>query len=132
MNIAQLQVAFQEAILYYIDQQIPGRRYFDVSVIGTLDLDGSGYLYYSSWLISDINQPTNADLMVPTQSTVLNFFALEYTFYQGIAANQPFYKLSGADLDLIMKPEFNGFLAFDTTAQDVKKYDSLTTSWNTI
>ena len=129
MDIATLQTCFEQAVDYYVDVQIPGRRYFNLSDIGSLDVDSSGYLYFTVWNLTDIAQPTNAVLQVPTAGTVLNWYKFNYTYVTAIVNSQYYTKIVGADLALMTAPAFDGFIAFNLTTSRLCRYDAATSTW---
>ena len=129
MDQAALNNVFMQSLLYYCDQQIPGRRYqMWGSDLATLYFDEDSNLTIGTWLPTDIAQPLTTTLLTYTVSAVTSFFRYNYQLPSEIAASQPFYKISEIELALIPETlNVKGYRVYNTTSQSVIYWDG--TDW---
>lgn len=109
---------FLQSILYYIDQQISGRRYDPYATqCGTYSYDGSGNLQIDTWLIGDITQPSNSTLLSYTLSNIITFYTNKYANPYAILAQQPFFSITTTDRNNLETTLIqNGYCIYNSTA----------------
>ena len=126
---SELNSVFIQTLLYYVNQQISGRRYqMWGQDLGSWGYNDDGDLIIINWLPLDITQPDINTLLTYDINDVNIFYKYNYQLPNDINSSQVYLKISSVDLALIPTSlNIHGYRVYDTTIQQVVQWDG--TNW---
>ena len=78
MDRNTLDKVFVQACLYYVNNQVSGRRYVDTSEMASFGYADNDNVIINEWLVSDITEPSISTLMSYNEQNVIDFYYINY------------------------------------------------------
>ena len=128
MDLPTLQTNWDAAIVYYCYMASPSYVSTDLSGacsdICTSAYSSDGTLEISNWLLTSPPEPTIEELMTYSAEVVNEYYLPIYVYPSQLAQYQPFYNLTGSQLNSIPAEYIQkGYLAYNTTEQMVQYWN---------
>lgn len=121
-------------ILYYCSTLGSAHFRQDLLDVCEFSYDGNGDTYITTWFLSaPYSEPSIATLQALNLTTSQNYFNYAYLIPDSLVSSQPFIKITQTEINnLVMRPEHDGLLFFNSTTKTLMYYDYDTTSFKSI